>query len=32
MANTYNITMKQYNGTDYDTLYPTTGGGASNPI
>lgn len=24
MANKYNITMKQYNGTDYDTLNPTT--------
>ena len=23
MASTYDITMKQYNGTDYDTLYPT---------
>lgn len=31
MANTYNITMKQYNGTDYDTLYPTTGGGQVTP-
>ncbi len=24
MASNYNITMKQYNGTDYDTLYPKT--------
>ena len=31
MANTYNITMKQYNGTDYDILYPTTGGGQVTP-
>lgn len=26
MASNYNITMKQYNGTDYDTLYPKTKG------
>lgn len=26
MGNEYNITMKQYNGTDYDILYPATGG------
>ena len=31
MANTYNITMKQFNGTDYDILNPSTGG-ASSPI
>ena len=24
MATTKNITMKQFNGTDYDTLYPKT--------
>lgn len=24
MASNYNITMKQYNGTDYDVLYPKT--------
>lgn len=24
MANNYNITMKEYNGTDYDGLYPKT--------
>lgn len=24
MATEYNITQKQYNGTDYDTLYPKT--------
>lgn len=24
MATTKNITIKQYNGTDYDTLYPAT--------
>ena len=24
MATAKNITMKQYNGTDYDTLYPKT--------
>lgn len=23
MATDYNITIKRYNGTDYDTLYPT---------
>lgn len=26
MATDFNITMKQYNGTDYDTLYPETKG------
>lgn len=31
MANTYNITMKQYNGTDYDILNPSTGGGQVAP-
>lgn len=24
MGNNYNVTIKKYNGTDYDNLYPTT--------
>lgn len=31
MGNEYNITMKQYNGTDYDILYPATGGEQVTP-